>query len=497
MPESIKSVLGMMPNGTLAKEMEPQEVASYLYRKYVSSKPENDRRKEAELKNELYNDGGDVEMGRLIDRVFTDKDVRALRKHWIRYAKYQNPTKRIFREISTVYSEPAIRSVSQTENNRRYQEVIRQSKQDQVFARANVLVNLHRAIFVRPRVLLIDGTQRKPAIDIATPADAYAVRHPNDPTHCVAVIVATGYHGSISLEDYPSYEVWTDFEKFSLTAKGAIVKDSWVEHGLGMNPWRFLTVDPPEKNVWPQSSAEDVVAAHLAIWFQNLQALKESKSQNKQNYLQGDSTMLVRGQMADSEGILELPDGTIPGTIDNGVDTQQYRDNANHILEHLANSYGMSAAMVRHQGIQSAEARELMRVPVEELRRDQIKVFRAFEEDFVHAQEAVMQSDYPELGFSADGWSIRFGESRKPVTTKDSLETFKQERELSLTNTVTYLMERHGINEEQAKAQIEKNVETELERNISLRPLTRVSGSMGATVDDVIQDDQQQEVNNV
>lgn len=471
----------MMPDGSQPSEMEPVGVASYIYKRYLSNKQEMDRRAAAQLRNDLYNDGGDAAMASMVDAVFQDADVRALRKQWIPYAKSNNPTKRIINEISTVYQEPAIRSVSGYANNAKYQEVIRLSRQDEVFEKVNALANLHRALFVRPRVGVVDSSTREPAIDIATPADAYAIRHPNDPTRCIAVIISTGYHGSTSLETVPAYEVWTDYEKFQLTTDGTIVKGSWIDHGLGLNPWVFLSMEPPSKGIWPASNGKDVEAAHLAIWFLNIQILKESKSKNKQPVFQGDMTNMRLGQMADSESGVEIPDGTTISSIDTGVDTQQYRDNANHILESLANSYGISAGVLHHQGVQSAEARELMRAPIEELRRKQTKVAYSFERRFVDAQAAVMRVDYPELSFEVTDWKIQFGERRKMMSAKDEMDTFEFGRRIGIDNTISFLMRTRGLSYEQAEQEIQDNIDVELARNILMRPLNRINGSLGAT----------------
>ncbi len=470
----------MMPNGTVPTPLDPSGVASYIYKRYLSSAPEMERRVSAQVRNDLYNDGGDAAMAKLIDSVFKDPDVRTLRKQWIPYAKSNNPTKRIINEISTVYQEPAIRTVAGDQDNRNYREVVRLSRQDEIFEKVNAMVNLHRALFVRPRVCVVDSSTREPAIDIATPADAYAIRHPNDPTRCIAVIIATGYHGSTTLSDVPAFEVWTDYEKFQLTSDGRIVVDSWIEHGLGLNPWVFLSMEPPSKGIWPAMSGKDVEAGHLSIWLLNIQILKESKSQNKQPVFQGDMTNMRLGQMADSENGVEIPDGTTISSIDTGVDTQQYRDNANHILEQLANSYGISAGVLHHQGVQSAEARELMRAPIEELRRKQMKVFHSFERRFVDAQAAVMRSDLPTLSFEVKDWAIRFGETRKPSSRKDSLETFENERRIGLTNTIEFMMGLNGLSYEQAEQAIQDNIDIELARNILMRPLNQINGSLGA-----------------
>lgn len=484
MPDSIRNILAMLPTGVVPKPLEPYEVAGYLFNNYVNHKREMLRRAEAQLRNDLYNDMGDREISQFFDRVYADPKVRELRKQWIPISKHTNVTKRIMNEISVVYQEPATRAVDGEENNERYQQVIRLSRQDEVFAQVNTMLNLHRALFVRPRVLMVDSTTREPAIDIATPADAYAIRHPNDPTRPIGVIVSTGYFGASRLSDYPAFEVWTDVEKFQLTADGKIVQGSWIEHGLGVNPWLFLSLEPPSKNVWPVGAGKDIEAAHLAIWFINVQLLKETKSLNKQHALMGDMTTAARDQVADSEVPIELPDGTVMQSIDSGVDTAQYRENANHILEQFASNYGISAGQLRHQGVQSAEARELMRAPIRELRERQIKLFREFERRFAEVQSVVMRADMPQLFFSTNGWSIKFADIRTPLSTKERLEVFEHARRMGLTNTVRFLQEEYGLSRSQAMQWLSENVDVELQRNVLMRPLQVINGSMRADVDD-------------
>lgn len=481
MSQSITETIAMLPDGGSADAVPITGVASYIFNNYVKRDEETARRAAAQNRTDLYNDLGDELMMGLIDKVFTDADVKRLRKHWVQFAKFNNPTKRIINELATVYQSKATRRVDGDQNNAIYQKVIAASRQDEVFSQVNAMLLLHRAIFVRPRVRVVSKTHREPAIDIATPADAYAIRHPLDPTYCVAVVIVTGYYGSSSLDDrFPAFEVWTDHEKFLLNSSGAVIPGSHIPHGLGSNPWLFLTIDPPQKEIWPRGSGADLVAGHLAIWFANIQMLKETKSLNRQQIMTGDLTTGARGQVAESEMPVELPDGATIQTVDMGVDTKQYRENANHILEQMANNYGISAGVLHHQGVQSAEARELMRAPIKEQRMQQIKVFREFEQRFVIMQSIVMSSDHRDMAFSPDGFMVKFGEVRTPLSPKESLEVFEKARTLGVTNTERYLMDEHGLTSMQARQWIAENVAVELVRNELLRPLAEINGTMAA-----------------
>lgn len=481
MAQSISETLAMLPDGSEAERVPIGGVASYIYNNYLNRESELVRRREAQDRTNLYNDMGDELMTGLIDKVFKDADVKLLRKQWVPFSKFDNPTKRIIGEISTVYQVNATRRVDGDANNTVYQQVIVESHQDQVFAQVNAMLNLHRNLFVRPRVRIVSKDKREPAIDIATPADAYAVRHPLDPTYCIAVVISTGYFGSQNLGDrFPAFEVWTDFEKFSLNGSGEIIPGSYIEHKLGANPWIFLTLDPPQKEIWSKGAGQDLVAGHLSVWFANIQMLKETKSLNRQQIMTGDLTTGARGQVADSEMPVELPDGATIQTVDMGVDTQQYRDNANFILEQVANGYGISAGVLHHQGVQSAQARELMRAPIKEQRTKQIKVMRDFEHRFVVMQAAVMQSDHKDRAFSPDGFMVKFGETRTPLSPKEALEVFEKARTLGVTNTERYLMDEHGLTSQQARQWIAENVAVELVRNTMMRPLAEINGTMAA-----------------
>lgn len=479
MTQSIRKNLVMLPNGKYESELDKPAVAAYLKNVYIDRESEKVRRTKAKLLTDLYEHKGDDAMSRMIDAVFKDAQVKEERKKWIAYSR-SNPTKRITDEISVVYQEPAMRSVSGVQDNERYQKIIAQSRQDEVFRKMNQMANLHKALFVRPRVTVIDEDTREASIDLALPSNVCAIRHPNDPTKSIGVIVTTGYYGQVNLENgYPAYEVWTDHEKFSLNSQARLIENTWVEHGLGVNPWIYFSIEPPIGDLWFDGAGNDMLSGHMAIWFLNVQMMKESKSKNRQAALQGDMTTAARSQVADSEVPIELSDGTTISNIETGVDTEEYRDNANHFLEYLANNYGISAGILKHQGVQSADARELMRAPIQEIRKSQVKVFHEFERKFVEVQAKVIARDMPNMAFSTEGWTIHFGTTLTALSEKEELDVFEKRRTLGVTNTALYLMKKHGISEQQAMDLIQKNVEVELKRNVLMRPLQRVNGSMG------------------
>lgn len=477
-------ILARLPSGVQSRDLTPDEIARYITDQYIKAPTEKARRKMHKRRRELYHDAGTEHMRALIQSVFKRLPVIELRTIWAEYARFANPIRRIVNELSTVYQEPAIREVAGVEDNKRYQLVQRKCRQHEQARRVNRMLNLHRALFVGYRVRdLTTPEQREPVIDIVTPDRCDAITHPNDPTKIIALRIDVHYRPARPTRQIPAHLVWTDHERFQLTAEGGFIPSSYKEHGLGRMPWHFMSLEPPDATVWPGEVGEDLVAAHLAIWFANVCLLKETKSATKLPIVTGDAARAARDQAADSEFPVEVPEGTSVSNLDQAMDLELFQDAGEHIYDNAAGDYGISSGLRKHQGVQSAEARELMRVPVQELRREQMIVFDDFEHDFVQIQSLVNRRDLEELAFSPDGHNVRYGEVRTPLGAKETLEVFETERRLGLTNTVRFLRDRYGLSEEQAWALLEENVGTELARAVLQRPLEAVNGAAGAPAD--------------
>lgn len=136
-------------------------VGEFLRAKYVANDAENKRRTSAELRKELYCDGGTQALKKLIGEVYRDKEVIRLRRAWAEHARFDNALKRIVNELSTVYSEPAKRTVSGKQNNDRYQNLIERVRLDELMRRANRYVNLFNEALVWFRVRAADMAHRR------------------------------------------------------------------------------------------------------------------------------------------------------------------------------------------------------------------------------------------------------------------------------------------------------------------------------------------------
>jgi len=485
---SIRTFLAQELDSVSHAPLSWSDVATHIRDSYVKNDVDIARRAMHLRRERLYRNEGAAYMHALIDATFSDEGIKDRLKAWTNTSAFDNFLARIVGEHSTVYQEPATRLVgtgTDDPENEKYQQVQLLSNQSVKSAELNAKLTLHRAVLGGFRVRNVGSMKdirNEPVIDVVTPDRAFLVGHPLDPMHTVAVGVKikTAYARGSG----PSWVVWTEHERFWLNEDSEIVGTP-KPHDFGRIPYVFVSLEQGTTSPWPGQAGEDLVSAHMAIWFSNISLMKELKSSTKVPTVSGDTTAAVRGQMADTEGFVELPDGTSVSSLELGMDLNKFVTVDGHISSTAANNHGLSGALLRHQGVQSADARDLMRVPLREIRIKQQIPLREYERAFVAVQAAVIAADMPKLRFDPEGWSIDFADPQTPRSVKERLEEFEHARRLSLDNTVRFVMRQNpDLTPEDARAYIEENVAEEVWRNEAMRPLTDISGSMGARMPD-------------
>lgn len=489
--QPLGQILATLPSGRQMPPLPNDALEQYLRLHYLKSEPEKARRLRHKKRQDLYSDGGVEYIEKLIDDTYKKAEIRERLKAWARVARFDNPLKRIVNELSTVYSKPAKRTVGKkatielvdglptsTENPEqiKYAHVQRLCRQAERSRQINRLLNVHRSLFVGFRVRAADG---RPHIDIVTPDQCFAVTHPTDDTVLIALIIETKFRTAVQQRNAPKYTVWTAHESFFLTEAGVIIEGSYQEHEFGRIPYVYVSLEPATCGFWPGEVGEDLVGAAVSAWFANTNLLKETKSASKFPVVSGDLSTAAREQAADSDEVVETPEGTSITTVDTSMDLDLFTGTSDHVIEHAANNYGMSSAYVKHQGVQSAEARELMRAPLKALQAEQMTPLLEFEHEFAELQAIVLRVVGSPLAFAIDLWAIKFYEIRTPLEPAARLAVFETERRLGLTNTIDYLVEHHGMTEEQAWDLVLSNLAVELVRETLMRPMQAIAG--GAT----------------
>lgn len=486
MTHSILEVLATKPDGNPGTPLTPDELGPYLAKHYGEGDAK--RRERHRLRDELYRDGGCDFMKSVIDEVFVDEDVKRLRKHWVPHARFSNVLKQLIGETSTVYSEPATRKVGGSEANQaQYQAHVEALMLDEVLDYANRMLNLHRAVLIGPRVRRdLDGNGTL-VIDVVTPANVIAVTHPNDNTLVVAWLFRQDFRSARSdWQRVPYWQLWSDHEVMYLDKAFVPLTETYIEHGLGLNPWLALTYHAEAvPGFWPGEDGADLVAAQVSIWMASVLLLKETKSATKVTHTSGDISLAERGTAIDSEIARNLPEGVTANTVDMSMDPAQFTQPSDHVRDRIGTSYGLSPGAMRHD-MQSADAREAQLEPLRQLRRKQVKVFRRVERVLASVMARVLEVDAADVKFEVVEFAVDFGEPQVLMSNADRLRLFLDMRAAGLANTLDFigLLNPDLKTEAQRDEAMRRNIRIETDRNALMRPLQAISGSLGADVPD-------------
>lgn len=451
-------------------------VADYLRKHYVRNEAEAARRDAARERDEFFEGRGEESMQALIRLMFADPKNQQQRIGAIRFTKWNNVTHRIIAEKATVYSEPAARRGDDT-----YKAFLGLLDLDEVWREANRLLALHEDIWVQYRIRQAD---KQPVIDLVSPANFWAICAPRDKTHHIATLL--DYYGGAASTD-AHYRLWTDSHTYLLDAELRQVgaPEEWTG---GKMPGFIASTRAiaGRRSLLAQSPSADLIAAHKAVWFQDILLFKESKSANRQTYITGDTSAAVMNQQADTENDAHLPEGASPQAIDRGMDLSQFRENGDHILERAGANHGLPPSVLHHRDSSSGAEVYLRRTPLRELRSQQIPVMRRYERRLAEVQAMVNAVDLPEYAFTLDGWGIDFGEVQQPLTEQERDAVFEKRRQLLLTSTVEEERRRNPDLRDDVEAmdRIKQRVVDEVARVELTQRLQKLNGGTSAAPGD-------------
>jgi hypothetical protein len=475
---SIREIITDSVAGPTGAAANWDDVSNWLA-KTAFAESERNERALAQRRQEFFQGKGDRFVVEVVSKVFHDPEVRDRRDVWVPIAKDNNVWKRIVQEKATVYNVPAIRRLGNDADQAKFDELARRCRLNSMAKRWNQWGALQNTLAVGFRVRTRYQGEKKPErktpiVDVVSRSSFFAVAHPFDATECIAIgiRISTARPEDTGPEQPELWEVWTDHERFYCDGTGAIAKETVWDHEWERMPWLLYSPEPPAGALIDHDTGSETDAAHVAVWFEKVCELKESASATKM--LSADTGIAV-----------ELKDGTSAFGIDMSVPLEMFRNSANGTFETTAANHGIAPNVLKHQGVQSAQARELMRAPLKELRREQEDYLRGFEREFVEIVAMVVARDLTELSFSTDEWSTDFQERATALDPKTEDEVFEGRRRLGLTSTVKEIMKRNpDLSREQAENVLQENIEDEYARNSLMRPLQRISGSMGAEQSD-------------
>lgn len=456
---SILDTLGTLPDGQV-RRLKPDAMAKYLRDGWhpVSNRAEAERRKDMRVRLDLYKDRGRPHLEAVLDRLFKNPKVRALRKELLDLAEFQNLTKRIIREISTVYSEPATRTLKSGVTAQRKFKAFQESvSYDRKMRNINRLGNLGNNYLVWPDIRP-DGS---PVMRGVFPDKFVAIPHPNDPLMAVAYVVDQCL--DYAKPTAPHYIGMSDTEYFWLDRDWRLIKskefpDGMVPHNLGTLPALLWSAEEPDETLLDSTTGRDMISAHLAVALINVMMMKHQKSGAKFPYASGDTSNITRGQAIDEENILELGEGVTLNTLDLGSDPDSYEKAVRMVIKQIAANRGIPETVFDlSYSASSGFEIELKRVGLREIRRDQILTFRPFEQKLAVLWAKVV--DGTEWAFNPDGMAIDFGDIETPQDPQAKLAYWEKLESMGLVNAIQmYMALNPEADEEEAAETIEKNL---------------------------------------
>lgn len=465
---SLNEILGTLPSGMVTR-ISDDDMTKHLRECYIMSDSEKERRRKARMRIDLYHDRGDEQIRAMVDDIFKNQRVRDMRKKFVELASFQNLTKRIVREISSVYSESASRRVARQTQNRVYNDLQSRIRLDRRMRLANQMLNLCNDV-----VVWFDVFMGQPVVRVVTPDNFWAVAHPNDPTHLAAIIFdRIPGRGAVVTQKTPHYLVVTDDEQFSLDQHGRLLPETRMPLGLSRMPMVMVHRVEPTTCLLTPDPGSDIISAHKAITLINVMMLKHQKSGTKQAYASGDLGDMPQGQPMDEEHLLQAPEGVSLSTLDLGADPNNYINAARSVIKQISANYGIPESVfdLSYQATSGYEI-ELKRTGLREVRRDQILDWRPVERELAGIMSEVLAEASHELAFAIDKWSIDFGEVETPQEPLSRLMYWEKLRQMGLMNTQDMYMQLNPeATEADARDAIIANAQVEAERVMLYRAL--------------------------
>ncbi len=456
---TLNQILGTLPSGRMSP-ISDDLLTRYLAENYRTD-ADKKRRQEAAKRLDLYRDRGRRHFQDAIARVFINPRVREWREIFLEFAEFQNVTKRIVREISTVYAEPAIRYVKG--DNEGYQLLLAETRYDRVLRNVNRLGNLLNDVLVWPSVVERNG--RKVAVVRVITTDKFTpIAHPEDPLYPVGFIIDQFPRGVLRRPTDPHYLILTEEEFIWLDEDWRFVRRA--PHNVGRMPALLFSRELREDAILDGTSGADVISAHMAVALLNTMMLRHQKSGTKMAYATGDTSGMARGQPMDDESILEAPEGVTFNTLDLGADPSSYIDTVRAVIKQIAANYGIPESVfdLSYQATSGYEI-SLKRTGLKEVRRDQVLDFRPFERELAELMSVVLSRAGHPLAYSTEGWGISFGDMDAPDSPLDKLTYWEKLEQLGLANRVEMYMEMNPeVGEAEAIKAVERNLQMRIEQ---------------------------------
>lgn len=411
------------------------------------------RRKEVGARLKWWRDqGADLVKG-LVAALFDSEKVIEQRQRFARMATAHNPSKRLTDEVSNLYEEPPLRTFKgRATMEEAYRKTAEEVQLDELMQEAQPLAFLCSAVMFWG--VKSEATQRD-SLRLVTLDECDPVPHPADKLHMAGVILDCAPASSLPAgqrEQLKHFEVWDERYVLELNASGSVVRPRY-EHGLGRIPGFLAHARKPTEKLVEWERGGDITAAHEAVVFLNLLALRLAKSQGEnQPILTGDLARMASGQPADGESPLALPPGVTVEMLQTKTDPEHYLKLLRHFISGVAQTYGMSYEQFTNSDTAdtaSGRAYAVRRQKLSEIRSQQRRRWSR------HEREVVVL-----LGFDPTGFHADYHDPAMPQDPMEELDVEEKRWRLGQSNPAAFLRKTNPDiqSDEEAMVQVLTNV---------------------------------------
>lgn len=436
------SLLDAFRKSTGRSQLTWESLVKYVWRTYLhgtaSNNPHKKRRAAMKERIRWYRGDHQKDIEKLIEHVFEHEDVVKQRQKFARMAKSVNVTARLIDRISTVYTVEAVRRFPDDAEQRRLKQLETDLALHEMFELANQLVNLCNEV-------LFWAT---PSLRLITPDAFDVIPDPRDPKEIGGLLMHWGAPSSVDEADAPQkrmhFALWDERYVLSLDAEGKIIGEP-EEHRWGRIPGVLVHRASPIDSLLDGDAGDDIIAAHQAVAFLRVLALRLAKSQGeKQPVLSGDLARIAAGQAADGERPLALPPNVEAKVLDTTTSPEHYIKLENQVMGDLAASYDLSLeALVRRSQVDHMRLHENLT----EIRRRQQKRWRRTERDVMEL-----------VGFNTRDFSVNFRDPALPMDPQKEFDLYREKSKQGLDDPLAYLMrEDPDLDELAAKERLDRH----------------------------------------
>ncbi len=394
----------------------PQNAGQIIEQSFLRAKfdAERERMEEAENRLSIYMDDYEAIIQEEMQAIFAKDTYNKLKD---KVNQSQNILKRIVNEISTIYKAEAKRVIEPASD--RYEELQKINNYDLKMRRANRFTNLLNECLIK-----VDVRDGQIVYDFITPHICMVIQDDKDPTRAKAIIYQITWVDTRSKADI-DYHYWSDEGDYFIFDKHWKIKEVIYEGnspykdkkrlGKFILPFVIFHRQEPLCNFWDRDSGRDLYNAATTIGVKmTLFDDYFHTASFKQIYMIGDATDMPQEQRKDPDTIMTVPpgEGAAIGTLDIQANLEDMKQAVMFGITSIMNNYGISSDQWTLSFTElSGVALRIRMQPLDEIRREQIPLYRRYERELFEITRMVNNA-----------WASKMKWKKIPETTKFAVD---------------------------------------------------------------------------